>query len=174
MWNVAYSSVVDVYGRFVRSCCHHNLPRWWRQQERLTRCHIPENNTLHGHCCDNLKSLAVFTAIWINQYGWIILPARDISLPRIKRSPCRSNSKFRTVACGPVLEPEWPTYNSDLATSCTVRSSIPCVGVIYSSVLQDIQTASAAASLPIKCMPAILSSGVKRPGREAEDSLQRG
>ena len=47
--------------------------------------------------------------------------------------------------------------------------SVPCLGVIYSSVLQDIQIASAAASVPIKRVPAILSSGVKRPGREAED-----
>jgi hypothetical protein len=48
------------------------------------------------------------------------------------------------------------------------------VGIIYSSVLQNIQTASAAASVPTKWVPAILSSGVKRPGREAEDSPKRG
>ena len=42
--------------------------------------------------------------------------------------------------------------------------------VIYSSVLHNIQIDFAAASVPIKWVPEILSSGVKRPGREAEDS----
>jgi len=120
----------------------------------LTSCHIPKDNTLHGQCCDNMISLAVFTAIGINKLSW----------PRIKRSPCRSKSEFCTVACGPVLEPEWPTYYSDLATSCTVRGSIPCVGVLYYSVLEDVQTATAAASFPIKWVPAYYFFGGKAAG----------
>ena len=52
----------------------------------------------------------------------------------LRGHPAVPKSEFCTVACGPVLEPEWPTYYSDLATVCKVRGSIPCVGVVYYSV----------------------------------------
>jgi hypothetical protein len=127
--NVAYSGVVKFHGRFGGSYWLHIVPWWWRQQKRLTRCHIPEDNTLHGQCCDLLTSRSVFTAIGINQYGWIIKLARDISWPRIKRLLCRSNSEFRTIACWSVLEPVSLIYYIELATDCTLCGSIYCVGV---------------------------------------------